>query len=97
MKLTWTRRALRNLAAIRAYIAEDAPERAIRFTERLVDAAEPLQDFPEMGRLVPEGSGSQREILYKPYRIIYRVEAEGILILAVVHGARKLPSFLHKT
>jgi toxin ParE1/3/4 len=35
-----------------------------------------------------------REIIEKPYRIIYRVRKEQIDILAVIHGAQLLPSEL---
>ena len=55
-----------------------------------ITATEPLLDFPQMGRVVPEGDGRQREIAVGPYRIIYRVEGEAILIVTVVHGARDL-------
>ncbi|MCP4594721.1 MAG: type II toxin-antitoxin system RelE/ParE family toxin [bacterium] len=31
-----------------------------------------------------------REVLFQSYRIIYRVESQRILILAIVHGSRNL-------
>lgn len=43
-----------------------------------------------MGRITPEGDGRQREIFFDPYRIIYRIEADEIYIVTVVHGARDL-------
>jgi plasmid stabilization system protein ParE len=33
-----------------------------------------------------------REVIERPYRIIYRIKAEQIDILAVIHGAQVLPS-----
>ncbi|HVT58714.1 MAG TPA: type II toxin-antitoxin system RelE/ParE family toxin [Thermoanaerobaculia bacterium] len=43
-----------------------------------------------MGRMVPEGDGRHRELILRPYRIIYRVEGQKILIVTVVHGSRDL-------
>ena len=46
--------------------------------------------MPYSGRVVPElENNTIRELLYKNYRIVYRVLNEtDIEILAVVHGAR---------
>ena len=41
MRVEWTEPALDDMIAIRDYIAEDSPENAYRFIERLFDAAEP--------------------------------------------------------
>ena len=90
MRLTWSEPAVANLVEIHDYISSDSPGRADRFVQRLIAAAEPLVDFPLMGRLVPEGDGTPREILFDPYRIIYRVEGDEIYVLTVVHGARDL-------
>jgi len=32
-----------------------------------------------------------REVIEGPYRVIYRTESDGLVVLAVVHGARLLP------
>ena len=41
-----------------------------------------------MGRVVPEiGDASYREVLFQNYRIVYRYVADGVTVLAVVHGA----------
>ena len=42
--------------------------------------------------MVPEyGAPDLREVIERPYRIIYRIKADQIDILAVVHGAQLLP------
>src|SRR5690554_5293065 len=59
--------------------------------DKLVDTARALGEFPELGRVVPElGEANIRECFVYSYRLIYRVEAERILILAVIHGRRLL-------
>ncbi len=45
-----------------------------------------------IGRKVPEYQTEDiRELIEKPYRIIYRIKANQIDVLAVIHGARLLP------
>jgi len=91
MRVEWTEPALEDMATIRDYIAEDSTENAYRFIERLFDAAAQLTGFPERGRYVPEAEHDDvRELLYKDYRIIYRVKPEQVDILTVLHGSRDL-------
>lgn len=91
MRVEWTEPALDDMIAIRDYIAEDSPENAYRFIERLFDAAEPLTEQPKMGRQVPEAERQDiRELLYEDYRIIYLVKPKQVDILTVVHGSRNL-------
>jgi toxin ParE1/3/4 len=42
--------------------------------------------------MVPEYEAPDiREVIERPYRIIYRIKADQIDVLAVVHGAQLLP------
>jgi toxin ParE1/3/4 len=51
-----------------------------------------------MGRMVPElGSVHFRERFVHKYRLIYRVETENILIVAVIHGSRLLEPIIGRT
>jgi toxin ParE1/3/4 len=50
-----------------------------------------LQRFSRSGRKVPEFDDENiRELLAYSYRVIYRLEAEEVVIAAVVHGKRML-------
>jgi toxin ParE1/3/4 len=50
-----------------------------------------LSRFPRSGRAVPEFSDENvRELLAYSYRIIYKIQAEQVLISAVIHGKRML-------
>lgn len=93
MRLIWTAPAVAHLEAIRDFVgAESSPYYAERFVRRLVLAPERLGTFPLSGRVVPEGDGRHREIIEPPYRIVYRVEGDRVLIIAVVHGSRAMPA-----
>ncbi len=91
MRIVWAGPATRDLSSIRAYIAQDSEYYADRFVERIIGTVESLSTFPEMGRIVPETNAPDiRELLFHNYRIIYRVEAARVLVIAVAHAARDL-------
>ncbi len=91
MKIEWTEPAILDLDSIRDYIARDSQYYAAQFVERIIETVEKLEKFPEIGRKVPEAEEENiREFLFHTYRIIYRVEAERILVLTVIHGSRDL-------
>ena len=47
------------------------------FGYELISEADRLQEFPELGRVVPEYRSDQiREIIFRPYRIVYRINHE---------------------
>ncbi len=91
MKIVWTEPALCDLEGIRDYIRKDSEFYARRFVEKIFTAVEKLGAFPEIGRPVPEADDENiRELIYRDYRIMYRLEKQRILILTVIHGARDL-------
>ncbi|MCY4489769.1 MAG: type II toxin-antitoxin system RelE/ParE family toxin [Deltaproteobacteria bacterium] len=95
MKTHWTRTAVEHLLAIYEHIAQDAPLYAQRVVDRITRRSEQIAQFPESGRIVPEYEAPDvREVIERPYRIIYRVKAERVEVLAVLHGAQRLPSTL---
>ncbi len=53
-KLIWSPAAFKDLHDLVRFIAADNPATAAAFGMRLIERAERLQDFPEMGRVVPE-------------------------------------------
>lgn len=63
--------------------------------ERIFDHAKLLANRPLLGAVVPEyGDDTLRELLEKPYRIIYRVLPDRVDILAVIHSSRTTPGGL---
>jgi toxin ParE1/3/4 len=76
MKVTWTAQARTRLAEIHDYIAQDSKPRALAMVERILDRAEVLMLAPRSGaRLQAFVDDEVRELLERPYRIIYRVSA----------------------
>ncbi len=92
-KIKWAGKASSHLQAIHDYIAKDSKVYAIRFVKSLIAATRKLEAMPQCGRIVPEfESYSIREVIYRNYRIVYRILdiKEDIEILTVVHGARDM-------
>jgi plasmid stabilization system protein ParE len=91
MRVEWAGPAILDVRAIKAYIAMDSEVHARRFAEQIIEAAESLDTLPLRGRMVPEASSENiRELLFRSYRIIYRVEPMRVLVLTVIHSARDL-------
>lgn len=91
MKILWTREAIARLREIKQYIAQNNPVRAILFIEKIIDRTEILINSPQIGRVVPEISRPDiRELLFKKYRIVYRVKKDCVEILTVFEGHRVL-------
>lgn len=89
MKVHWTQTAEEHLDAIYAYIALDSPEYARHMIDRLTKRSIQIAHFPLSGRKVPEYDQDKiREVIEKPYRIIYSIMPQQIDILAIVHSAR---------
>jgi plasmid stabilization system protein ParE len=85
--------ACRDLHDIAQEIARDAPERAVKFGDALLDRAQQAADFPNSGRMVPEfGRPDLRELIHAPIRIIYRVRPDDVVeVVRFWHAARGTP------
>jgi toxin ParE1/3/4 len=84
--------AIGDLAALRAYIAEDNPKAAKRVVVRIIDCVEKLLSaHPHLGR--PGRVPGTREIVVPrtPYIVPYRIRNNRIQVLRVYHGARRWP------
>jgi len=94
-KLTYTQRALRNLAEIIEHIAIDDALAASRFGTSLLDHLELLTRFPRMGAEISERRGV-RKLIHSPILVYYRFhESHGLIqILHLRHAARKPPKSL---
>lgn len=87
----WSRRAADDLAAVAEYIAQDSEVYASAVVRNILRKAQVLDEFPLIGRVVPEFfDESIREIFAYSYRIIYKVTSESVEIAAVVHAKREL-------
>ncbi len=89
--IRWTVGARADLREVAEYIARDSLVYAAATAGHIEEAVERLERFPKLGRVVPEyGDESLREIVVGNYRVVYRLRAALVGIVAVVHASRDL-------
>jgi len=92
MKVRYSRLALAELDAILPDLAAKNPTAAQRFEFRVRQIEERIGRFPQGFQEVAERSGIRRVPLVRyPYLIFYTVSGGEVIVLRVVHGARREP------
>ena len=87
--VAWSLLARRDLEQLRVYIERDNPRAAARTADRILDAAERLEQFPYLGRPGRETATRELVVPRTPYLLIYRVRGEALEMLRVLHGAQR--------
>lgn len=91
IRLEWSEEALEDIESIATYIEKDSPAYAKSVVSKFFEKAEILKDFTELGRKVPEIDDiSIREIFVYSYRLIYKINEDTVLFVAIIHGKRLL-------
>ncbi len=93
-KVIFAPQAISRLEQIVSVIAADNPDTARRYGTRLIDLAELLAHFPELGQPYRKRADVRR-LACKPYFIYYRVNHEKriVEIMDYWHLAQREPSF----
>jgi toxin ParE1/3/4 len=96
-----TEGAERDLVGIYDHIAEfDSPRKADYVLSRLLEVAERLATFPDRGphpnELQALGIREYRQTFFKPYRLIYRIVGQQVLIYLIADGRRDIQSLLSR-
>ena len=92
-KVNLTQLAQKDLEQIYYYIAADSIKNATNFVLELEKKIYSLDTFPERQPLIAENeffATDYRHLIYKKYRIIYRISEKAVFILRVIHGAMLL-------
>jgi toxin ParE1/3/4 len=91
--------AERDLQSIYDYIEQTSGSASAgHVLDRLMQAAQSLSRFPERGshpkELAALGIKEYRQTSFKPYRVIYRIAGQRVLIYLIVDGRRDMQSLL---
>lgn len=94
-----TSAAWRDLEEIHTWIAEhDSPEKADYVLDRLSEAADSIAEFPHRGprpkELPSRMEAEYRQVFFKPYRVIYEITRDEVVIHLIADGRRNLQSLL---
>lgn len=97
LEVKWSPEAVEDIESIAEYIARDSEYYARSVVTEILSASRSAREFPLIGRIVPEiGDDHIRERLIYSYRLVYRVEPNRILIIAVIHGKRLLENIAER-
>ncbi len=93
--------AVRDLEELDDYItAHDGPGGAEHVLGKIADAFLGLEELPDRGSYPPElatlGIHEYREVFFKPYRIIYRVQKKTIYVYLIADGRRDMQRLLER-
>jgi len=90
LPIVWLKSARLKLATIISDIAEESPQAARRLNARIQDSVLPTAEHPYIFR--PGRVPGTREIIAHPnYVVVYRVTAENIQVINVMHARQQYP------
>ena len=72
------------------YVARDSPRAADRLLDQIETQCRLLADNPRLGRARPEVAPEARAWIVGRYLVLYREQDDGIEVVRVVHGARRV-------
>jgi plasmid stabilization system protein ParE len=92
VKVRITESAIDDLRELLRYYEEQlVPQVGQRFVTDILDRIETLINNPDIGRVVPEFSTDNiRELIHKPFRVVYLRESSTIFIIRVWRSERIL-------
>ncbi len=93
-KVKITASAQSDIGIIWDYISQSNPSNALVFISEIEKRIYALSVFPERNPIIPEGEFFQidayRHLIHKNYRIVYRIQADCVYILRIIHGSKLL-------
>lgn len=99
-RVDWTDAARDDVRAIAFHIAQDSLENALGVTERIERRAAALAVLATRGRIVPElrrmAQMRFREVIERPWRVIYVVHESVVRVVEVVDGRRDVQAWLNE-
>ena len=100
-KVNFVSEAEEDLFQIYKYVyLNDSEEQAEKLYSKLYEKCLLLQEFPDRGHIPPELNlldiDGFLEILYKPYRIIYRMVRSEVFIHCIIDGRRDIQKLLQE-
>lgn len=92
MKISFSTSAFEDLENIIGYYNEQGvPDIGNNFTQAIIEHIQVLSKHPDIGRVVPEFEQEHiREIIHKPFRVIYQRNANSVEIIRVWRSERLL-------
>lgn len=91
MRIRYRKKALADLAEIRAFIASSNPHAAKRVMAAIQSRIRTLLPFPDNCRAGPVDGTRELVVMRYGYIVTLRVEANEVVILSIFHAAQNKP------
>lgn len=96
-RIVWLTKANNDLIDIYNYISKDSIYYPMKTVNEIINKVEILRIFPYSGRILNDIVNEEyRELIYKSYRIIYKIKISTIYIHRVWHSAREISNIFLK-
>lgn len=97
-EVLWAAVAENDLLGIVDFIAEDNPKISLDTLYKIKSSTAKLDHSQRRGRIVPEllrqGLSRYREILIKPWRVIYRIDENTVYVVSAIDERRNVEDVL---
>jgi toxin ParE1/3/4 len=91
MEVRWSENASAEIVEVFDYLSRYSEAGAWRAVRAILGRGLQLERFPNSGRRIFPDSGEDiREVFAGPYRIVYHNAGDGVEVLSVRHGRRRL-------
>ena len=96
-EVVWTEAALDDVQEIVRFVSKNSPGYAAQLGARFGDATRILRDEPRTGWQLPELDVDEvRELLVRPYRLVYVIREHTCHVAAVLHASRDITRVLRQ-
>ena len=99
-EVIWAKTAENDLEKIIEYIAQNSPDNALRILKKIKKQVNDLYHLPKGYRIVPElydhGITQYREMIIKPWRVMYRIANGKVYVLSVLDSRQNIEDILLK-
>jgi toxin ParE1/3/4 len=92
--IRWSDQALSNLEAIRDYIALENFDAGARQCQLILESIDLLSRFRMMAPETRHSGIRKLSVPGTPYLVFYRLLPDAVLLVRIIHGARRIPAYL---
>lgn len=99
-EVIWAKTAENDLLKILEYIVQSSSGNALKILKKIKTQVSELYHFPKRCRIAPElyehGITQYREMIIKPWRIMYRINGASVYVLSVLDSRQNIEDILLK-
>ena len=94
MRIRYSHKAKADLLDLWLWLAQDSLQVADQKVAEIERRASALQEYPELGVARPDIAAEARSLVVERWLVIYKIDADGVMIVRVVDGARDVTKIL---